>query len=405
MSAEKLRMLFLNFGHFADHLFMLIFAKAALSAGIAFGLARDGAYAEMIPYGLPSLVLFGACAPLAAHMADKWSRNAMIVVFFIGIGLASVATSFATSPLEIAVGLAILGVFAAIYHPVGITMVIEGGGRVGWRLGINGVWGNMGVAAAPLITGFILAAYDWRLAFLVPGVVSIAIGIAYWAFVRSGLAVAPEATARERAHVGFAPGWQRAMLSVALVTIAGGFVFGSMTFIIPRMFEVRLPGVSTDIAITGLLAGIIYAVAAFAQMIVGRAIDKRRVKPILLTVALGQPIFIGLMAIQLDYALFAASLLAMAFVFGQIPISDAVLSRYVPDQWRTKVLSVKFLLNLVVGALALLAARTILASGGGFEAVMTMLAVAACFIVLAGFVLPARSGAELDAVSDLQPAE
>ena len=86
MSAEKLRMLFLNFGHFADHLFMLIFAKAALSAGIAFGLARDGAYAEMIPYGLPSLVLFGACAPLAAHMADKWSRNAMIVVFFIGIG-------------------------------------------------------------------------------------------------------------------------------------------------------------------------------------------------------------------------------------------------------------------------------------------------------------------------------
>ena len=62
-------------------------------------------------------------------MADKWSRNAMIVVFFIGIGLASVATSFATSPLEIAVGLAILGVFAAIYHPVGITMVIEGGGR------------------------------------------------------------------------------------------------------------------------------------------------------------------------------------------------------------------------------------------------------------------------------------
>ena len=137
MTAQKIRMLFLNFGHFADHLFMLIFAKAALSAGLAFGLAADGAYAEMIPYGVPSLILFGACAPLAAHMADRWSRNGMIVVFFIGIGLAAVATSFATSPLEIAVGLSVLGVFAAIYHPVGITMVIEGGGRVGWRLGIN----------------------------------------------------------------------------------------------------------------------------------------------------------------------------------------------------------------------------------------------------------------------------
>ena len=106
------------------------------------------------------------------------------------------------------------------------------------------------------------------------------------------------------------------------------------------------------------------------------------------------------MALQVDYALFAASV-AMAFVFGQIPISDAVLSRYVPDQWRAKVLSVKFMLNLVVGALALLAARTILASGGGFESVMTMLAIAACLIILAALVLPERSGVEIDTQNKL----
>ena len=400
-----MRLLFLNFGHFVDHLFMLIFAKAAVSAGLAFGLAAEGAYAEMIPYGLPSLILFGACAPIAAHIADKWSRNAMIVVFFIGIGFTSIMTSLAAGPIEIAIGLAALGVFAAIYHPVGITMVIEGGGRVGWRLGVNGVWGNMGVAAARLITGFILAIYDWRLAFVLPGIISMLIGFSYWFFVYTGGAKAPEASAREKAHVGFAPGWQRALISVALVTVAGGFVFGSMTFIIPRMFEVKMHGISMDIAVTGLLAGLVYAVAAFAQLVVGRAIDKRRVKPILLAVALGQPIFIGLMALQVDYALFAASILAMAFVFGQIPISDAVLSRYVPDQWRAKVLSVKFMLNLVVGALALLAARTILASGGGFESVMTMLAIAACLVVLAALVLPDRSGSELEIQHKPQPAE
>ncbi|MEK9724405.1 MAG: MFS transporter [Rhodospirillaceae bacterium] len=397
--------MFLNFGHFTDHLFMLIFAKAAVSAGLAFGLAADGAYAEMIPYGVPSLLLFGACAPLAAHMADKWSRNVMIVVFFVGIGAASIATSFAQSPIQIAVGLAVLGVFAAIYHPVGIAMIIEGGGRVGWRLGINGVWGNMGVAAAPLITGFILADYDWRLAFALPGAFSIAVGVGYWLFWRAGYAVAPEATAREKAHVGFNPGWQRALLSLGLVTAAGGFVFGAMTFIIPRMFEVQMPNITTDIALTGTLAAAVYAVAAFAQMIVGRAIDKRRVKPILLSVALGQPVLIGLMAMQADWALFAAALLAMAFVFGQIPITDAVLSRYVPDQWRAKVLSLKFLLNLVIGAGALLAARTLLANGGGFQSVMVMLAGVACVIVVAALILPARSGAELDAVSAPQPAE
>ena len=386
----SLRLLFLNVGHFADHLLMLIFAKAAFSAGLAFGLAEQGAYVEMIPYSIPSLILFGACAPLAAHLADKWQRNGMIVVFFVGIGLAAIATSFAQNPFQIGVGLAVLGVFAAIYHPVGIAMVIEGGGSVGWRLGTNGVWGNMGVAGAPLVTGFLLAEYDWRLSFLVPGIVCILIGLGFAGFVWTGHAKPPESTAREKALVRFASGWQWALVSLALVSTAGGFVFGAMTFLIPRMFEVRMPEVSTDVAITGTLAALVYAVAAFAQLVVGRIIDHRPVKPVLLLVALGQPILIGTMAFQTDHLLFAVAFLAMAFVFGQIPITDAVLSQYVPDQWRAKVLSVKFLMNLTIGAVSLMTAQAILAAGAGFERVMQVLAVAACLIVLAALLLPKK---------------
>ncbi len=293
LASPNARLLFLNVGHFVDHLFMLIFAKAAFSAGLAFGLAKDGAYAEMIPYGVPSLILFGACAPVAAHLADKWNRKGMIAVFFIGVGLASIATSFATSPLQLGAGLAVLGVFAAIYHPVGIAMVVVGGGKVGWRLGAKGVWGNMGVAAAPLITGFVLADYDWRLAFALPGVIAIVIGLGFVGFVRSGRMRSPDPCPREKAMVGFAPGWQRALAALALVAAAGGFVFGAMAFLIPRMFEVSMPGVSVDIAVTGALAALVYAVAAWAQLVVGRIIDRRRIKPVLVSVALGQPATIG----------------------------------------------------------------------------------------------------------------
>ncbi len=391
MSAQRLRYLFLNLGHFADHMFMLIFAKAAVSAGLAFGLAEHGAYAEMIPYGIPALVLFGACAPLAAFLADKWTRNGMITVFFVGIGASSVATGFAQSPLQIGIGLSVIAIFAAIYHPVGIAMVIEGGGRVGWRIGVNGVWGNMGVAAAPLISGFILAAYDWRLAFILPGLVSIAVGIGYGFFARSGKAKPPPSTAREKALIGFAPGWKRALCALALVSSAGGFVFGALIFIIPRLFEVRMTGVSVDIAVTGALAACVYAVAAFSQLIVGRLVDRHPVKPILFVVAVCQVVLVFFMSMQTDYMLFAAALLAMAFVFGQIPITDAVLSRYVPDVWRAKVLSVKFLLNLGVGALSLITARTILADGDGFETVVLVLAIGACFIVLGAMLLPAKT--------------
>ena len=386
----SLRLLYLNFGHFIDHMLVLIFAKAAFSAGIDFGFGKDGAYAEMLFYGIPSLVLFGACAPIAAHMADHWNRNGMLTVFFVGIGLASILTGFAQSLLQIGLGLALIGIFASIYHPVGIAMVIEGGGKVGWRLGVNGLWGNMGVAAAPLVTGLILVQFDWRMAFIIPGSVSILIGLGFLGFVRSVDVRAPDATRQEKELIGFAPGWQRALVSLALVTAAGGFVFGAMTFLIPRLFEVRMQGITADIAVTGTLASIIYAVAAFAQLVVGRAIDKRSIKNVLIFIAAGQPLLLFLMAMQKDYALFAVSLLAMGFVFGQIPITDAVLSQYVPDQWRAKVLSIKFLINLVIGALALLTARYLLSTGAGFEAVMRVISIAACFIVGAAILLPNR---------------
>ncbi|TNE41723.1 MAG: MFS transporter [Alphaproteobacteria bacterium] len=402
-----MRFTFLNVGHFTDHLFMLIFAKAAFSAGLAFGLAKDGAYAEMIPYGIPSLILFGAGAPLAAWIADKWNRNAMMTVFFVGIGLSAITTSFATSPLQIACGLAAIGLFASIYHPVGIAMVVQGGGKVGWRVGVNGVWGNMGVAAAPLITGFILASYNWQLAFILPGIGAILFGIGYAIFVKRTGAKAPEAPAGEKEIVGFMPGWKRALVAIALVTSAGGFVFGTMTFIIPRMFEVSLPDITHDVATTGILAAVVYAAAAFAQLVVGRMIDKYRVKPVLFSIALAQPLLIGAMALQSNYALFFTTLLAMAFVFGQIPITDTVISRYVPDAWRTKVMAGKLMLNLVIGALSLMAARFILEHGAGFSGVITVVALVAALIALAALVLPGRVRREIanPAEAGISPAE
>ena len=180
------------------------------------------------------------------------------------------------------------------------------------------------------------------------------------------------------------------MVSLALVTAAGGFVFGAMTFIIPRLFEVRMQGITADIAVTGTLASLIYAVAAFAQLVVGRAIDKRTIKHVLIFIAAGQPLLLFLMAMQTDYTLFVVSLLAMGFVFGQIPITDALLSQYVPNQWRTKVLSIKFLINLVIGAVALMTARYLLSTGAGFEGVMQVIAIAACFIVGAAILLPKK---------------
>ena len=122
----------------------------------------DLSYEEIIAYGAFGFVLFGGMAPVAAQLADKFSRSLLMVIFHFGIGLAAIVAGCAQSVWRLAVAIALIGVFAAIYHPVGIAMLIKSNHKIGFRLGVNGVFGNMGVAAAPLITGMLLAHGDWH---------------------------------------------------------------------------------------------------------------------------------------------------------------------------------------------------------------------------------------------------
>ena len=120
MTRERVNFLFLNVGHFFDHLMVLIFATVA-----ALRLATEWhmSYAALIPYATPGFVAFGLFAIPAGWLADKWSREGMMVIFFIGVGLSAILTAFAETPMQIGGGLLLVGVFAAIYHPVGLAMV------------------------------------------------------------------------------------------------------------------------------------------------------------------------------------------------------------------------------------------------------------------------------------------
>ena len=150
---QRVHFAFLNAGHFLDHLFMLVFATvAALTLTAEWGMS----YGELIPYATPGFVAFGVCALPAGWLADKWSREGMMTVFFIGTGAAAMLTAVADTPLEVGAGLLAIGVFAAIYHPVGIPLVIEGRTRTGMPVAVNGVFGNLGVASAALLTGLMI---------------------------------------------------------------------------------------------------------------------------------------------------------------------------------------------------------------------------------------------------------
>jgi MFS family permease len=173
-----------------------------------------------------------------------------------------------------------------------------------------------------------------------------------------------------------------------MTTLAGGFIFGSLTFLIPRIFEVNLSGISVDIAITGLLAGIVYAIASLSQVGVGYLIDRYSPKIILGFVGIGQFFLIYLSSLYIDYALFFVMLMAMFFVFGQVPITDAILVRYVDDRWRARILSIKFLINLCAGASVLPLVSLFLGYGYNFSDLLMILSCLAIFVVISAYMLP-----------------
>lgn len=388
MSALRTRLLFLNIGHAFDHLFMLLFATAVLVMVVEFGRSYD----ELLVLATPGFIAFGAGAIPAGWLGDRWSRNGMMVIFFIGIGAASILTGLASAPFGIAIGLFLIGVFASIYHPVGIAMVAAGPTEtVGRRLGVNGVYGNMGVASAALVAGALANWVSWRAAFILPGVLSILVGIGFLMFIRSAPTV--EGGGRpQKKGVGLTPGWQRVIVILVVTTLLGGIVFNATTVSLPKVFDERLADMVATPFGVGVLASIVYAIAAFTQIPVGRAIDKHAIRPIFVVLAVGQVAALLLAATAWNWAMFGAALLIMIMVFGQIPIGDALIARYTPDVYRSRVYSIKYVLSLGVASLAVPTVALVYRFGGGLLSLFLVLAAGSAIIAAAAFMLPGSLG-------------
>ena len=146
--------LLLNLGHALDHLFLLIFATAVSAIAQDFGVAG---WEDMMPYTVGAFMMFGFASIPAGRLGDLWGRRQMMLVFFFGMGLSAIGVSLTQTPLQMGIALTVLGVFSAIYHPVGIPMLVQKAARPGFTIGINGLAGNLGIALAALSTGFLVA--------------------------------------------------------------------------------------------------------------------------------------------------------------------------------------------------------------------------------------------------------
>lgn len=338
----------LNIAHALDHLFLLIFAAAVSTIAADMGLAQ---WQDLMPYGAGAFLMFGLGAWPAGRLGDLWGRRSMMLVFFFGIGAASVLTAFAQTPWQLAGCLTLIGVFASIYHPVGIPMLLERSANPGATIGFNGLAGNLGVAVAALLTGLLIQWMGWRAAFVLPGVVAMLCGLVFARVCPRELSAPAKRSGGAKVHLP-APMLVRALVVMTAAAITSSVLFNFTTNGNGLLLAERFEGVMQDPATLGLLLALVYALASVSQVVIGHLLNRFPLKPFFMFMVMAQIPMLVLASQAQGWWLFVALIGLMVFIFGAIPFNDFMIARYVDDRLRSRVSGMRLGVSFAVSSVS-----------------------------------------------------
>jgi MFS family permease len=383
MSTGRPTALLLNAGHALDHLFLLIFATAVGAIAADWGMI----WQDLMPYTAGAFVMFGLGSLPAGRLGDLWGRRAMMVVFFVGMGVSGLLIATTSGVWSLAAALTLMGVFSSIYHPVGIPMLVQHSKNPGFTIGVNGLFGNLGIAVAAILTGLLVKYLGWRAAFAVPAGLALVCAVLF-------LTLVPRETEpparRPKKSVELPPALMARVLGVmTLAAISSSLIFNFTTNGNGQLLAERLRGLVDDPATLGVMLAIVYTLASLAQLVVGKLIDRYPLKWVYLPIVAAQaPLFL-LAAPASGFALYATVLAFMVFVFGAIPFVDAMIVQYVDDRMRSRVAGIRLTVSFGVSSLAVyVLGPTVKAAG--FDTLLTVMAGIAAFTTLCVALLPGR---------------
>jgi MFS family permease len=328
----------------------------------------------------------------------------MLAVYFFGLGTALVLTGLADGPVSLALGLAGMGLFASIYHPVGIPWLVGHAPNRGRALGINGVFGTLGTAAAALVAGALASTLGWRAAFVVPGVACIAAGVAFVLASRLGL-IGRAAPAREEASEPAASDRRRVFAILAVTVLCSGMIYQVTAFALPKIFDERLSGLfgHSVVGIGGAVTAV-YLLSALAQIAGGELADRFRLRTVYLFVLFAQVPALAVAALLANPALLMAATLMISLNVAGQPAENVLLARYTPAHWRGRVFGAKFVLTLGVSSLGVALIPLIYRATGSLDALFPAMIAFAAAAGIAALRLPrdVRAAAPL---AERAPAE
>ncbi|HEX6957861.1 MAG TPA: MFS transporter [Ferrovibrio sp.] len=382
--ASFLTLGFSSIAHTFSHLFTLLYATVVLVLEREWGMGYDTLFALSIPMS----ILFGAAALPAGWLGDRWSASGMMTLFFLGVGACSVATGLANTPLTICLALAGIGLFAAIYHPVGIPWLVRNATNRGRALGINGLFGSAGTAGAALVAGVLADLYGWRAAFIVPGVVCLIVGVAFLWARQTGLLLDRGEDLVPQPAPGKSDIW-RVFWVMSATMLCTGLIFQATAFALPKVFDERLADFFHDSVFgIGGMVTIVYTCSALSQLIGGELADRFSLRSVYIAVQWLQiPVIIFAMTVIHPALVGVAALMVSLNVAGQ-PAENSLLAKYTPPQWRGRAFGGKFVLTLGVSSIGVAVIPLIYKLTGTLDVLFILLAACAAGAGIFAILLP-----------------
>ena len=346
MNNTSYTLIFSSVGHALMHMFAAFYFVIVLTIEKEWSISYD----QLIRLWTLGALLIGLGAIPFGWLSDRWSRSGTMTLMFIGMGLTSIFCGLSNSVSSLFISLSLLGLFCSIYHPVGIPWVINSANKQGRALGINGIFGGIGIGSGAFIAGTLTEIFNWNVAFILPGFVSIFIGfvLIYLIFINKisykNFFITSDKTDHSRNEMILIS----AIMLLSMFTL--GLSFHNTQTALPKVFEIRIENLNS-IQI-GIIIAIIYFISGATTFIGGLLADRVNLKKIyLFGIFLQFPCYVGIAYIS-GYSLIILCILAAIFNASILPTENILLGRFTPQKYHGVIYGIKFILAFGSGPIA-----------------------------------------------------
>ena len=387
LSAPFPVLFFASAAHGLNHVLLALYVTLVLVITQVWHLP----YSDMIGLWTLGAMFVGLGAPLAGWLADRIGETRMLVLCFLGLGISGVLCGLSKNTTQLEGALALLGLSGSIYHPVGFSWVVKHARVRGRAIAVMGVAGSIGVALGPITAAGLASLWGWRTAFVLPGIVTFALGLVLAAFHFTRRIVDQAEDAVPHAHVSpTRADMTRAFAVLSLTMTATLMLYSAFGTALPKLVQLSDIAGPGGLFAIGAIAGSIQLLGAGAQFVGGHIADRGRVKRAYVVGFLVLVALFPLVAASHGWGLPAAAVLVVFTFESMAPIETMLLARYTPAVRRGTVFGIRYGLSAIGTPAGVWLVAHLYSGATHFVYLLATLAVAAVLAATAALFLPAE---------------